>query len=125
MPLDAKIFINPDDSISGTMPVKLYLYQGEDDLPGSDENYMTIEFNLDVSASSEGLTFMFLAGEEIVAKFINGSTIISRTVENLDTDVITISDGLLTQPATLNLKILKLLSTVIISLISFKNLGFP
>ena len=111
-PLDAKIYINPDDSISGTMPVKLYLYQGEDDLPGSDENYMTIEFNLDVSASSEGLTFMFLAGEEIVAKFINGSTIISRTVENLDTDVITISDGLLTQPATLNLKILKLLSTV-------------
>ena len=111
-PLDAQIFINPDDAISGTMPVKLYLYQGEDDLPGSDENYMTIEFNLDVSASSEGLTFMFLAGEEILAKFINGSTIISRTVENLDTDVITISDGLLMQPAKLNLKILKLLSTV-------------
>jgi len=111
-PLDAKIYINPDNAISGTMPVKLSLYQGNDGTADVGEDYFTIEFNLDVSASSDGLIFKLLAGEDIVAKYITGTTVISRTITNANLDQIVVTDGALSQPDTLNLKILNLLSTV-------------
>ena len=38
-PLDAKIHLNPDNSISGTMPIKLFLYQGADDDASEDGLY--------------------------------------------------------------------------------------
>ena len=94
------------------MPIKLFLYQGIDDIPSTGEDYMTIEFNLDISASENGLTFILLEGEEIKAQYVDGSTIISRTIINEDLDKIVISDGLLSQPETLNLKILNLLAEV-------------
>ena len=111
-PLDAKIHINPDNSISGTMPIKLFLYQGTDDDASEEEDYMTIEFNLDVSASDDGLKFMLLENEEIQAQYVDGSVIISRTIINEDYDEIVITDGLLSQPDTLNLKVLNLLAKV-------------
>ena len=111
-PLDAKIHINPDNSISGTMPIKLFLYQGTDDDASEEEDYMSIEFNLDVSASDDGLKFMLLENEEIQAQYVDGSVIISRTIINEDYDEIVITDGLLSQPDTLNLKILNLLAKV-------------
>jgi hypothetical protein len=73
---------------------------------------MSIEFNLDVSASDEGLKFMLLENEEIQAQYVDGSVIISRTIINEDYDEIVITDGLLSQPDTLNLKILNLLAKV-------------
>ena len=110
-PLDAKIHINPDNSIfeqwNQTFP-----YQGTDDDASEEEDYMSIEFNLDVSASDDGLKFMLLENEEIQAQYVDGSVIISRTIINEDYDEIVITDGLLSQPDTLNLKVLNLLAKV-------------
>ena len=109
-PLDAKIFFNPDDSITGTMPIKLSLYQGNDKTADQNEDYMTIEFELDVSATTNGLRFLLPENQEIYAEYIAGTTIISRTVYNGDEDSILVKDGLLSQPETLNVKLLGLLS---------------
>ena len=111
-PLDASIYINPDDSVSGTLPIKLSLYQGGDNSVDDNEDYMTIEFNLEVSPAEEGLSFSLLEGEEILAKYVDGSTTISRTIINQDYDNIIISDGILNKPSSLNIKILNLLSRI-------------
>ena len=68
------------------MPIKLSLYQGNDKT--ADQNdYMTIEFELDVSATTNGLRF-YPENQEIYAEYIAGTTIISRTVYNGDEDSI-------------------------------------
>ena len=38
-PIDAKIYINPDNAAQGTMPLKLYLYHGDDDEVSEGEDY--------------------------------------------------------------------------------------
>ena len=92
------------------MPIKLSLYQGNDKTADQNEDYMTIEFELDVSATTNGLRFLLPENQEIYAEYITGTTIISRTVYNGDEDSILVKDGLLSQPETLNVKLLGLLS---------------
>ena len=68
-------------------------------------DYMTIEFNLDVSASNDGLKFMLLENEEIQAQYVDGSVIISRTIINEDYDEIVITDGLKLSNRHVDLKV--------------------
>jgi hypothetical protein len=116
--LNAKMYYNPDDSISGTMPIVLYLYQGNDTTVNSNEAYFSIEFSIDVNSentSNKGAkqTFELKANQIIKAKFVDGDTTISRNISNGDSDKLiledNLSDNLISQPATLQLKLLSLI----------------
>ena len=128
-PLTANLFYNPDNYITGTVPVALYLFNGDDTNLDSGESYFSIEFNLKVS-SSEGdatnpmhrsaiQTFEIEEGAIITAKYVDSSgTTISREITNTDSDSITIEDDPLggsspiAQPASLEVKVLNLISRV-------------
>jgi hypothetical protein len=119
--LNAKMYYNPDDSISGTMPIVLYLYQGNDTTANSNEAYFSIEFSIDVnseSTSNKGAkqTFELKANQIIKAKFVDGDTTISRNISNGDSDKLiledNLNDNLISQPATLQLKLLSLISKI-------------
>ena len=116
-PLDAKIYFNPDDSISGTVPITLSLYQvNEGSVPNANadtgEDYMKIDFSLDVQPTSNGLKFTLPANAEITAVYQTGSVAITKRVTNAEADSITISDGEINQPASLNVKLLNLLGAI-------------
>ena len=53
-PLNAKIWFNPDGSINSSVPIKLSLFQGADNLVDSGEGYFTISFDLEVASNSGG-----------------------------------------------------------------------
>ena len=113
--LNAKIFYNPDDSISRTIPMVLYLYQGDDTTVDSNEAYFSIEFSVDVnseSTSNNGAkqTFKLKENQIIKAKFVDGDITISKDIINLDLDELILEDNLISQPSTLQLKLLNLIS---------------
>ena len=129
-PVSANVWYNPDDSISATVPVKLYLYEGNDSKVDAGESYFSIEFELTVS-SSEGSeenpnqriatqTWEVPAGSEIVVKYTEDSVTLTKSISNVDSDKIELSDGrvndldgaVINQPSTLNAKILRLISEV-------------
>lgn len=122
-PIDAEIFINPDNAVSGTMPLKLYLYHGDDDVASATEDYFSIEFNIDVSASINGLFLTIEAGEEISAKYHTGSVVIEKTVINEGEDTILImdDDDTLQRPTSLTAKVLRLLQEVSDEISGIKN----
>tara|TARA_B100001057_G_scaffold90097_4_gene86339 strand:- start:2191 stop:9084 length:6894 start_codon:yes stop_codon:yes gene_type:complete len=116
-PLNANIYFNPDDSITGTVPITLSLYQvNEGTEPNataeSGEDYMQIDFNLDVQPTTDGLMFTLPANAEITAVYNSGSVAITKKVINTEADSIIINDGLINQPSSLNLKLLNLLGTI-------------
>ncbi|MEL0310228.1 MAG: hypothetical protein VXA18_05520, partial [Gammaproteobacteria bacterium] len=128
--LNAKLYYNPDDSISGTMPIVLYLYQGNDTTVDSNEAYFSIEFSVDVnseSTSNKGAkqTFELKANQIIKAKFVDGDTTISRDITNIDSDKLiledNLSDNLISQPATLQLKLLSLISKISNDILAIQN----
>ena len=80
-PIDAKIYINPDNAAQGTMPLKLYLYHGDDDEVSEGEDYFSIGLT-EVSASTEGLALKIEAGEEVFAKYYTGDVIFEKTITN-------------------------------------------
>ncbi len=130
-PVTVNLWYSPDDSISGTVPVKLYLYQGNDTNVDSGEGYFSIEFDLTV-ASSEGneenrasrtasQIWTVPASSTITVKYIEGSTEISTNITNSDADQITLTDDLdksdlsgykINQPTSLDTKIQSLISAV-------------
>ena len=122
-PIDAEIYINPDNAVSGTMPLKLYLYHGNDDVASETEDYFSIEFDIDVSASTNGLFLTIEAGEEVSAKYYSGSVIIEKTVINESEDTILImdDDDTLQRPASLTEKVLRLLQEVSDEISGIKN----
>ena len=116
-PLDAKIYFNPDDSITATVPITLSLFQvnegtNPDATADAGEDYMQISFSLEVAPSSGGLKFTLPAGALITAVYYSGSVAITKEVTNGDEDSIVISDGAIDQPSNLNIKLLNLLSTI-------------
>ena len=116
-PLNANIYFNPDDSITGTVPITLSLYQvNEGTVPNataeSGEDYMQIDFSLDVQPTSDGLMFTLPANAEVTAVYYSGSVAITKKVINTEADSITINDGLINQPSNLNVKLLNLLGTI-------------
>ena len=126
-PVTANVYYNPDDSISGTIPVALYLYKGTDTIADVGEAYFSIEFELEVSSTQGDYenpvnrtaiqTFVIKEDAVIVAKYVEGDITISRNITNGDLDRITIEDQVsgqspLAQPETLELKVLGLISKV-------------
>ncbi|MDA0754307.1 MAG: Ig-like domain-containing protein, partial [Candidatus Marinimicrobia bacterium] len=130
-PLNAKIWYNPDGSIQSVVPIKLYLYEGDDSIIDAGENYFEMSFNLSVSSSSSGNTNNYEAtqiwtikeGEEILVSYNEGDTTISQIITNTDEDKITLSDSdtgntadnldnYIKQPSNLNIKLLNLISKV-------------
>jgi hypothetical protein len=130
-PLNAKIWFNPDGSINSSVPIKLSLFQGADNLVDSGEGYFTISFDLEVASNSGGndnrysatQTWSLPAGSLIKVSYIEDSITISKTIVNIDLDQITLQDSdtgdesdqldnFIIQPANLDLKILNLLSNV-------------
>ena len=105
------------------MPLKLYLYQGDDDLASATEDYFSIEFDIDVSASINGLFLTIEAGEEISAKYHSGSVVIEKTVINGAEDTILIKDDddTLQRPTSLTEKVLRLLQEVSDEISGIKN----
>jgi hypothetical protein len=123
-PIDAKIYINPDNAVTGTMPLKLSLYHGTDDVAGDGEDYFTIEFDIQVSASASGLEMSISSQEQITAKFISGSTVIEKVITNEDEDKIVITDSYddgLQRPSSLTNKVLTLLQEVAAEISGIKN----
>jgi hypothetical protein len=123
-PLDAKLYYHPDDSISGTIPIKLYLYQGDDDIADSGEGYFLIEFSIDVTSQlnadySAKQTFVIDENAIIKAKYIEDDVTISKNIINGSADTIIVEDDAsinntqpISQPANLQLKILNIISTI-------------
>ncbi len=130
-PLNAKIWYNPDGSIQSVVPIKLYLYEGDDSIIDAGENYFEMSFNLSVSSSSSSNTNNYEAtqiwtikeGEEILVSYNEGDTTISQVITNTDEDKITLSDSdtgntadnldnYIKQPSNLNTKLLNLISKV-------------
>ena len=129
-PVSVNLWYSPDDSISKTVPVKLYLYEGNDTNIDSGEGFFTITFDLIVS-SQEGSeenpvrrtasqTWSVSANQSIIVKYTEGNTELSKTITNSDLDQITLSDNdssdlsgyKIDKPSTLNAKILQLLSNI-------------
>ena len=130
-PLNAKIWYNPDGSIESTVPIKLYLYEGDDSSIDANEAYFEMSFNLNVSSSSSGNTNSYEATQvwtveensEISVSYTEGGVTLSQTVINIDEDKITLVDSntgdtadsldsYINQPSNLNLKLLNLISKV-------------
>ena len=123
-PLDAKLYYHPDDSISGTIPIKLYLYKGDDDIADSGEGYFLIEFSIDVTSQlnadySAKQTFVIDENAIIKAKYIEDDVTISKNIINGSADTIIVEDDAdinntqpISQPANLQLKILNIISTI-------------
>jgi len=129
-PVSANLWYNPDDSISATVPVKLYLYQGSDTTVDAGESYFSIEFDLTV-VSEEGdevnpnqgtatQTWEVPANSTIVVKYTEDSVTLSKNISNSDVDKIILSDGrvndldgaVIDLPATLDAKIFSLITEV-------------
>jgi len=129
-PVSANVWYNPDDSISATVPVKLFLYQGNDTTVDPGEGYFSIEFDLTVT-SAEGnednpgqrtatQTWEVPADSEIIVKYTEDSVTLTKNISNGDVDRIVLSDGTINdldtavigQPSTLNAKILTLIAEV-------------
>jgi|SaaInlStandDraft_1057018.scaffolds.fasta_scaffold05644_2 hypothetical protein len=129
-PVSANVWYNPDDSISATVPVKLFLYQGNDTTVDPGEGYFSIEFDLTVT-SAEGndenpnqrtatQTWEIPADSTIIVKYTEDTVTLSKTISNSDVDKIVLSDGrvndlddaLIGQPSSLNAKILTLIAEV-------------
>ena len=128
--LNAKLYYNPDDSIIGTMPIVLYLYQGNDTIVDSNEAYFSIEFSIDVNSESTAnkgakQTFELKANQIIKAKFVDGDSIITRDITNTDSDKLiledNLSDNLIAQPSTLQLKLLNLISKISSDISAIQN----
>ena len=130
-PLNSKIWYNPDGSIESTVPIKLYLYQGDDSNLDANESYFEMSFNLTVSSSSSGNSNSYEAtqvwvieeGSEISVSYTEDGVTLSQTVTNINEDKITLSDSntgdtadsldsYIEQPSNLNLKLLNLISRV-------------
>jgi len=130
-PLNAKIWYNPDGSIESTVPIKLYLYEGDDSSIDANEAYFEMSFNLNVSSSSSGNTNSYEATQvwtveensEISVSYTEDGVTLSQTVINIDEDKITLVDSntgdtadsldsYINQPSNLNLKLLNLISKV-------------
>ncbi|MDA7788293.1 Ig-like domain-containing protein [Gammaproteobacteria bacterium] len=130
-PLNAKIWYNPDGSIASTVPIKLYLYEGDDSSIDANEAYFEMSFNLNVSSSSSGNTnsyeatqvWTFEENSEISVSYTEDGVTLSQTVINIDEDKITLVDSntgdtadsldsYINQPSNLNLKLLNLISKV-------------
>ena len=123
-PIDAKIYINPDNAVNGTMPLKISLYHGTDDVAGDGEDYFTIEFDIQISASASGLEMSISAQQQITAKYISGSTVIEKVITNEDEDKIVITDSYdngLQRPSSLTNKVLTLLQEVAKEINGIKN----
>jgi hypothetical protein len=129
-PISANLWYTPDDSISATVPVKLYLYKGTDTKLDPGEGYFSIEFDLTVT-SAEGneenpnqrsaeQTWEIPADSTIIVKYTEDTVTLSKTISNSDVDKIVLSDGrvndlddaLIGQPSSLNAKILTLITEV-------------
>ena len=129
-PVSVNMWYSPDDSISKTVPVKLYLYQGNDTNIDAGEGFFTISFDLVVS-SQEGSeenpvnrtasqTWSVSANQSILVKYTEGNTELSKTITNGDIDEIILTDSVsndldgfkINQPSTLDAKILQLLSNI-------------
>lgn len=130
-PVSANIWFNPDDSITGVVPVRLYLFKGTEANLDSNEGYFSIEFNLNVSSfeGPEANAFGRSAtqewevpdGEEIKVKYIESNIEISKTITNEKKDKITLRDGtdisdlsesIIKKPSSLDSKILALINSV-------------
>ena len=129
-PIFANLWYTPDDSISATVPVKLYLYKGTDTKLDPGEGYFSIEFDLTVT-SAEGneenpnqrsaeQTWEIPADSTIIVKYTEDTVTLSKTISNSVVDKIVLSDGrvndlddaLIGQPSSLNAKILTLITEV-------------
>ena len=130
-PLNSMIWYNPDGSIESTVPIKLYLYEGDDSNLDANESYFEMSFNLTVSSSSSGNSNSYEAtqvwvieeGSEISVSYTEGGVTLSQTVTNINEDKITLTDSntgdtsdsldsYIEQPSNLNLKLLNLISKV-------------
>ena len=127
-PVTANIWYNPDDSISGNVPIVLYLYEGDDTTVDSGEGYFSIEFELTVSSSTDNLeqaqigqgakqTWTVPQSAVIKAKYVEDGVTISRDITNNEIDSITLEDmgrdeTKIQQPSNLDVKILTLIDRV-------------
>ncbi|HIF60582.1 MAG TPA: hypothetical protein EYQ26_13990 [Rhodospirillales bacterium] len=138
-PVSAHLWYNPDDSISATVPVKLYLYKGSDTNLDAGEGYFSIEFDLTVASEEGGeenpnqrtatQTWEVPADSTIIVKYTEDTVTLSKNISNSDVDKIVLSDGtindldgaLIGQPSTLNAKILSLITEVSSSIDGIKG----
>ena len=125
-PLNAKIWFNPDGSIESTVPIKLYVYEGDDTSIDSNESYFEMTFNVTVSSTASDNTNNYEASQiwsiedsEIAVSYTEDGVTTSQTVTNFDEDQITVTDSNIgdtadsfDEPENLNLKLLNLISRV-------------
>lgn len=130
-PLSAKIWFNPDGSIVSSVPIKLYLYQGEDTNADPGEGFFEIEFNLDVESYVSGEDVRYEAsqlwtlaeGSSIKVSFTSDGVTLSKDIINIDKDVISLSDAntgdlsdslddYIKEPANLDIKLLNLINKI-------------
>ena len=138
-PISVNLWYSPDDSIAKTVPVKLYLYEGNDTNVDAGESFFTITFDLEVS-SQEGSeenpvgrtasqTWSVPKDQTIEVKYQEGDTELIKTITNNDLDQIILTDGgssdlddyKVNKPSTLDAKILQLISNIDENIDGIKN----
>ena len=100
-PLNAKIWFNPDSSINSTVPIKLFLYEGEDANLDANESFFEMSFDLTVSSLASGNSnsyessqlWTIEAGAKILVSYTEDGITLSQTVVNIDEDKITLTDS--------------------------------
>ena len=126
--VNGSLEINGD--ISGTLPIKLYLYEGSDDILNAGEGYFSIETNISFSPTNDpqgrtdnnlrdgirrAMRLTLAAGEEIKFTFndSNGTKIEKTIINNdIDTNIIEDESGSINIPTSLVDKVLVALNAI-------------
>ena len=110
-PLDLSFELSSLPVGSGTTPVNLRLFYGNDAVQNSDEDYLQVALTANWESDGTTLQVKLPASSDLIATFFDrGGTTLSRTVTNLSEDLITAAAEGPNRPQSLKIRLSALFS---------------
>ena len=108
----ANFFFSPDDTVTASVPLKLFIHKGSDDVLDPNESYFEISFAIDISSNTNGQTVVLPIGSEIIAKYFEDDLVITKTVINNDADTLSLTASDTSNQPEVSLSLLRLVPKV-------------
>jgi hypothetical protein len=108
----ANFFFSPDDTVTASIPLKLFIHKGSDDVLDPNESYFEISFAINVSSNTNGQTIELPVGSEIVAKYFEDDLVITKTIINNDADILSLTASDTSNQPEVSLSLLRLVPKV-------------